>query len=211
MEMHVPEGKSFPTLVNRDISKTLDYPDSKLATPDVDSTSRPLLPPEYTSPSSSPSTIENEEYLSVAATEIGDDVGNDRIESLSVGKLASTTCTPTSSIRFRFRKGGKSMLRSRVPLAYIKSSVPKDRRRLDILSSTATYGRQRPASPVLTRISAVCNPLQHRSMTSKATRVLPLALMDWIYVPSRFGFGLSWKSLILFFDLYVNCLPRMTI
>ncbi|EDR10250.1 uncharacterized protein LACBIDRAFT_325159 [Laccaria bicolor S238N-H82] len=90
MEMHVPEGKSFPTLVNRDISKTLDYPDSKLATPDVDSTSRPLLPPEYTSPSSSPSTIENEEYLS-SKNRLRDRRGGtgnneERFQSISVDK-----------------------------------------------------------------------------------------------------------------------------
>jgi hypothetical protein len=151
IEMHVHEGKSFLALVNGDISETLDYPDSKLATPDVDLTSRPLLPPKYTSSVSSPSTIENEEYFRVAATEISNNVGNDSVESLSVGKLASTTSTPTSSNRFRFRNGDKSMLRSRVSPAYIKSSLLKDRRRLNIQS---TYGRQRPASPILTRISA---------------------------------------------------------
>ena len=154
MEKHVPESKSFLTLVNGDISETLDYPDSKLATPGVDLTSRPLLPPEYTSPFSSPSTIENEEYFRVAATGISNNVGSDSIESLSVGKLASTTSMPTSSNRFRFRKVEKSILRSRASLAYIKSSLVKDRRRLDIQSSIASYGRQRPASPVLTRISA---------------------------------------------------------
>ena len=152
IEKHVPGSKSFLTLVNRDISETLDYPDSKLATPDVDLASRPLLPPEYTSPFSSPSTIHDEEYFRVAATGISDNVENDSIESLSVGKLASTTSTPTSSNQFR--KGEKSMLGSRVSSAYIKSSLLKDRRRLNIQSPTATYRRQRPASPVLTRISA---------------------------------------------------------
>ena len=154
MEMHVPGSESFLALVNRDISETLDYPDSKLATLDVDLTSRPLLPPKYTSPFSSPSTIENEEYFRVAAIEISNNIENDCIESLSVGKLASTTSLPTSSNRFRSRKGGKSMLSSRVSLACIKSSLLKDWRRSNVQSSTATYGRQRPASPVLTRISA---------------------------------------------------------
>ena len=156
MEMNVPGNKSFQTLVNGDISESLDYFDSKLATPDFDLSSRPLLPPEYTSPFSSPSTNENEGYFRVAATEIANNIGNDSIESVSVENLASKL---TSSNRFQFRKGEKSILRSRASLAYIKSSLVKDRRRLDIQSSTATYGRQRPASPVLTRISASASQL----------------------------------------------------
>ena len=156
MEMNVPENKSFQTLVNGNISESLDYFDLKLATPDVHLSSRPLLPPEYTSPFSSPSADENEGYFRVAATEIANNIGNDSIESVSVENLASKL---TSSDRFQFRKGEKSILRSRASLAYIKGSLVKDRRRLDIQSSTATYGRQRPASPVLTRISASASQL----------------------------------------------------
>jgi len=56
-------------------------------------------------------------------------------------------------------------------------------------------------------------------MTSQATRVLFLAVIDRTYVPSRFGtdsyffrwWVLVWLGrvyIILLFDLYVNCLPR---
>jgi len=54
------------------------------------------------------STIENKEYFHVATTEISNNVGNDSIASLSVGKLASTTSCTCDRIGSNFAKGRRA-------------------------------------------------------------------------------------------------------